>query len=118
MSVVPKVTAKAAEEVLPSVGLTYEGWLKAKEILLGNNPKAVSLKAAAKAAGVTPHELRLWARRAREGDPTLGDCLNVGAGNPGSHGRRKGIPRAGHGRPDLATRRQRHGEAGSSTRGK
>ena len=75
MSVVPKVTAKAAEEVLPSVGLTYEGWLKAKEILLGNNPKAVSMKAAAKAAGVTPRELRLWARRAREGDPTLGDAL-------------------------------------------
>ena len=75
MSEVPKVTAKAAEEVLPSVGLTYEGWLKAKEILLGNNPKAVSMKAAAKAAGVTPRELRLWARRAREGDPTLGDAL-------------------------------------------
>ena len=75
MSEVPKVATKAAEEVLPSVGLTYEGWLKAKEILLGNNPKAVSLKAAAQAAGVTPHELRLWARRAREGDPTLGDAL-------------------------------------------
>lgn len=49
--------------------LTPERWEIARQVLLGESDQAVSHTAAAKAAGVTPTELRAWITRSQERRP-------------------------------------------------
>jgi len=70
------VAGALAEAGLPS----YEQWLKAQAVLLGES-KRISIAAAAKAAGISILEFNRLVDRAREGNPTdppwVGDVAEV-----------------------------------------
>jgi len=57
---------QGAGQALAFEKLTPERWAAAAEVLLGDNPSEVSLKAAARAAGVTLVSLKLWGKRSAE----------------------------------------------------
>ena len=49
--------------------LTKDNWERFKEIITGDNPHYVSMRAAIRMTGITKRELDAWIRRSRERNP-------------------------------------------------